>query len=807
MKRARDGQRTSGLLHYLYGPGKKDEHTNQHMVAAWADGVPDPGRDKGTSIPYLAALLDAPVLGLESTPPAKYVYHLPVRLAPEDRTLTDAEWKEIAGELMHAVGIAEKGDPMGARWVAIRHADDHIHIVATLARQDGLKVPLSFDKRKMQEKAKELEIRFGLRRLNRGDKTAKQWPGQAEIEKAQRKGRAEPPRMTLQTKVREVAGLATSDADFFGRIERAGLRLNKRTAPDGNITGYSVALPGDRTGGGRAIWFSGTRLAPDLSLPRVRERWTGVPAVAQAVQAPNKAAAWQLAAEHVHQAAAILGRAGNEAGAGEVMALADLLTVAAAQAPQEVRDELREAARAFERSGRAPTSRRTTSQAYGHLRTAAQMLAMTTALAAGGGEAGAALALLAAVALAITAAMRFHQAAQHRAQEQAAAAAGAHLRAATEVAFGARGRGATWRHTEPGIDRQALTETYAPIVRAALPELAETALGEAAWPALAATLHQAENAGYDPGQVLAEVAQVRGFGDADSVSEVLVWRLQKRLDADVRNGTAPTPAPAPRVEGGRVLAWRISHRDFRNEADVTVDDASGSGILPDGMSPEMFARQKLQEFAAKSTTPTRYSISVHEQGPDGRHTRVAYLPEGSVTPTPSAADTGAAHTPDNGGTGEGEKTPTSPTTPPPVLTRTGAMENMPLGDGPHAPTLGATVRSAVPGYASQVLADPAAKALADQLTAAARAGHAPADVLAEVVAVRDLDDADSVAQVLTWRMQGRLRRTGPAAPLPRTDRSRTSTSTGPQQTPGERSAADRAAQDAARRNQPRGPRR
>ncbi|WP_344840246.1 hypothetical protein [Actinocorallia longicatena] len=33
--------------------------------------------------------------------------------------------------------IAPHGDPWACRWIALRHADDHIQLVATLARQDG----------------------------------------------------------------------------------------------------------------------------------------------------------------------------------------------------------------------------------------------------------------------------------------------------------------------------------------------------------------------------------------------------------------------------------------------------------------------------------------------------------------------------------------------------------------------------------------------------------------------------------------------------------------------------------------------
>ncbi|MFK0160696.1 mobilization protein [Streptomyces sp. NPDC090493] len=741
-KKARSGSRTAGLLYYLYGPGKANEHVDPHMVAAWGGGVLDPARSNST-IPYLAALLDAPLHSLEGTKPDQHIYHIPVSNdADVDRVLSDAEWAEVAAEIMDASGIAKKGDAMGARWIAVRHDPHHIHIVATLARQDGRPPDVRRDMVKMQARARELEVRFGLRRLTSGDKTAKQWPTTAELEKSKRKGRQEPPRVTLQGKVREAAAGARSDADFFAAVQRAGLRLKTRTAPDGTVTGYSVALPGDRTAGGRAVWFSGSRLAPDLSLPRVRERWSGASAsamVASAGQVNSRAAAWQLAAEHVHQAAAVLGQAGNEAGAGEMVALADFLTTYAARAPAAVRDELRDAARAFERAGRAPTSRRMDSQANAHLRAATQLLVMGAAVVGGGGEAAAAIAVLVAAALAVAAAMRWHQAARHAAQERAAAQAGTHLRAATEVAHGAsagtragRGRRGTWQRTTMQPGGPALVEAYAPVVREAIPHLAETVLGEAAWPALAATLRQAENAGYSPARVLAEVAALRGFGDAESAAEVLVWRLQRRMDSDTRSNSAQTQEPA------------------RQTAAVPTDTTGTSGAT------------------GEARTPATSKESDDE---------------------------------------DGEETPTAPTAPPPVVGRGPAAESTPLG-GPDAPTLGEAVRQGVPAYASAVLADPASVNLAAYLVKATAAGHQPAELLAEVAGARDLADVDSVAQVLTWRVHGRLRRDEKPTALPRTAGKRTAPTPTTPTTPGERTAADRAAQEAAqRRNQQRGPRR
>ncbi|MER7049928.1 relaxase/mobilization nuclease domain-containing protein [Streptomyces jumonjinensis] len=707
-------------MYYLYGPGKANEHTDPHMVAAWGAGVPDPGRGDNTNIPLLAALLDAPVAALESRPPAQHVYHVPVSLDPGDRILSDEEWAEVAREVMDATGVAPKDDPMGARWVAIRHADNHIHIVATLARQDGLKVRLSQDKKKMQACARELEVRYGLRRLASGDRTAAPWPTTAEAEKAKRMGRDETPRQTLQRTVREAAAGAQSEDEFFTRLQRSGLRVSKKTADDGSMLGYSVALPGDRTGAGRAVWFSGSRLAPDLSLPRIRERWTGTPAGAlleSAGPVATRAAAWQAAAEHVHQAAAILGQSGNAASAGEMVALSDLLTTYATQAPAEVRQQLRDAARTFERAGRAPTSRQMTTDAHRHLRTATQLVAMSASLGVSGGEAAAAITILVAVALAVVAAQRLHQAAQHRAQEEAAALAGRHLRAATEIAYGAgadgrRGSRAMWQRTRMDPSGPALADRFAPVVRQTLPTLAEQVLSEAAWPALAATLAQVEAAGYDPATVLGQAAGARGFGDAESAAEVLVWRLQRRMTTDAEHGRPPVTGPI------------------------------------------------------KTDAPA---------------------------PVPTTRTTGEGS--DEGGT----TTPTE-TTPPPVVSRADTS----LGDG--VPTLGEAVRQAVPEYVSEVLSDPAAAGLAAALRRAVAEGHAPADLLAEVVAARDLADADSVAQVLTWRVQGRLT-PGRSRPLPRTTGRRTSSPTAPPSRAGERTAAE-LAQDAARKSgPPRGPRR
>ncbi|UXY40355.1 hypothetical protein [Streptomyces albidocamelliae] len=128
--------------------------------------------------------------------------------------------------------------------------------------------------------------------------------------------------------------------------------MQQRIAPDGNVTGYSVALPGDRHGAQQPVWFSGSKLAPDLSLPRVRERWQQAPGTAAA-----SAMAWRVAEEKVRAAAEQLGAGGLQQGAGDVAALGDLIVVAAVLSPRLVRYQMRQAATEFERAGRAPAAR------------------------------------------------------------------------------------------------------------------------------------------------------------------------------------------------------------------------------------------------------------------------------------------------------------------------------------------------------------------------------------------------------------------------------------------------------------------
>ncbi|CAM5375647.1 Mobilization protein OS=Streptomyces fumanus OX=67302 GN=GCM10018772_70140 PE=4 SV=1 [Streptomyces fumanus] len=552
-----EGSDTYGLLHYLYGPGRRDEHTDPHMVAAWDPYVDDPGRSSDMTISDLALLLDAPVFAMRGKRPKLHVYHVAVRNAPEDRILSDAEWAEVAREMMHAAGIAEHNDDEACRWVAVRHADDHIHLVATKVREDGRQPNLRQDIVKMQTAARAFEVLFGLRRLKHGDKTAAQWRKAGELEKAERRGLKEAPRVTLQRTVREVAAAAMNEADFFARLGTSGLRVKQRIAPDGNVTGYSVAMPGDRNPEQAPIWFSGARLAPDLSLPRVRERWS------KQIPLPRVAPAelWRVAESKVRAAAVQLGAEGLHEGAGEVAALGDLIVVAAVISPRLVRSEIKDAAYEFERAARVPGDRALESQARTLYRESAQLLSQSAA-AAGRSDAVAALGFLLALVKAVEASRRWHQAQEHRAQAEASGRAGRLLREAVEVTAGAaaareyrpRPKRAAAR---PGGPRRAPAVSgerpMAGVLQQALPERATAILADPAWPALRTRLIAVEEMGEDPVEVLSAVAARRELASADSVAEVLTWRLDgwSRQRGATAAATGKSPSPTPTGGTGR----------------------------------------------------------------------------------------------------------------------------------------------------------------------------------------------------------------------------------------------------------------
>jgi hypothetical protein len=118
-----------------------------------------------------------------------------MRAAPEDRMLSDDEWAQIAHDVLDRTGLSPYGqEDEAVRWVAVRHGDDHIHIVAMLARQDGGKPSVAWERYKVRAACLAAEQRYGLRSTAPADRTAahprriregrQPWPGRSPTDHA-----------------------------------------------------------------------------------------------------------------------------------------------------------------------------------------------------------------------------------------------------------------------------------------------------------------------------------------------------------------------------------------------------------------------------------------------------------------------------------------------------------------------------------------------------------------------------------------------------------------------------------------------
>ncbi|MFI0483034.1 relaxase/mobilization nuclease domain-containing protein [Actinomadura sp. 9N215] len=274
------GRRVAGLLAYLFGPGRANEHDDPHVVAGFRHPAalePPMAHDERRDVRRLAALLNSPLDAQPRKGFVQPVWHCGMRTAPGDRVLSDDEWAEIAEELMHRTGLAPRDDDGACRWVAVRHAPDHVHLVVTLAREDSRWVSIHGDHYKVRAACRAIEQRFGLTVTAPADRTAAPRPTRAETEHAGRTGRREPPRTTLRRLVSQTVAGTSSVEGFLTDLDtnrRVTVRVRYSSRDPGSVTGYAVALHGHTDRDGNPIWFSGGKLAPDLTIPQLRRRYT-----------------------------------------------------------------------------------------------------------------------------------------------------------------------------------------------------------------------------------------------------------------------------------------------------------------------------------------------------------------------------------------------------------------------------------------------------------------------------------------------------------------------------------------------------
>jgi len=308
-----------------------------------------------------------------------------------------------------------------------------------LARQDGGKPSVPWERYKVRAACLAAEQRYGLRSTAPADRTAARCPTRAENEKAARRGLGEAPRITLRRQVATAAASANSEEEFFARLGQAGMLARKRFSVKNTaeVTGYSVALPGDTAKDGGPVWYGGGKLAADLTWPKLRQRWTPDRATPGRLRpdltAEERNAIWEHATRAVADATAqirYLTGTNPAAAADAAWATSDTMHVAAAMLGSRI---LRQAADAYDRAARSPYGRIPPPSPVGNrLRQAARLISAFAYLTQD--RSMAPILFITKLAALAEAVAELRQSQQHAAQAAAALRAAERLYAATRPA-------------------------------------------------------------------------------------------------------------------------------------------------------------------------------------------------------------------------------------------------------------------------------------------------------------------------------------------------------------------------------------
>lgn len=320
------GGNAGGLIVYLFGPGRANEHTDQHIVASstmmqemgWGVGERMLGGSEEARA--CGADLEAPVrnhnrwvmryaqrfnhetgkMEKKGWKVQAHVWHCSLSLHPDEPALSDEQWNGIVTDFMNEMGFGADGSNPECRWVAVRHGvskngGDHVHIAATVVRENGVLWRDYNDHVRTQKTCTKLEKKYGLvvvpsREKEIGSIGEEPWERMEaeqlfeaehgkpfEYPEGAQSGREEAVtastplsvRGRLETAMRAASGCSANEREYVEALNRLGVYVRPRYAKNEpeNVTGYSVGLAVED---GSIRWMSPSKIARDLSLPRLR---------------------------------------------------------------------------------------------------------------------------------------------------------------------------------------------------------------------------------------------------------------------------------------------------------------------------------------------------------------------------------------------------------------------------------------------------------------------------------------------------------------------------------------------------------
>jgi len=270
---------------YLHGPGRAEEHVYEGRLGGAVIAGTVPVVEARASGEWVAEMRAAITRRPDITRP---VWQASLRSAPGDRVLTDAEWADAAQGFATRMGFADHP------WVAVRHAEDHVHVVVSRVDHAGEVWHGRFDRRLAQQACAQLEVDHRLRQAPRSravpvevgqQRVVGRGPADGQVTKGEwRRAVATdttPTRVVLVERVRAAEQLAAGRGReaFEAELARVGVAYQANQAGTGRMNGYRFADLAHRDEAGEPVWFKASQLDKTLSWAALNRRLSEPPLV------------------------------------------------------------------------------------------------------------------------------------------------------------------------------------------------------------------------------------------------------------------------------------------------------------------------------------------------------------------------------------------------------------------------------------------------------------------------------------------------------------------------------------------------
>lgn len=258
-----NGSDFGGLFRYLLNPAKQPRIIKGNVF----------GRTPAELIPEFNNCAD------QRRTVKKPVKHLMVSFAPEDGEVAALTKAQIADAVVIGLGYTRnqyiiidhhRNDP-GHDW---NHDHDHIHIVVNMITFDGRRIDHGWERLKIQEILRELEIAHNLTQIASSWDKSRRSPSHGQVQRYKKETRQyeagvrdKPPEQPVSEKLQDAIERASRNcptmSEFISRLQRHGVEVKARITRNLVVQGISYSLEG--------VKFPGHRLG-DASFPKLVQK-------------------------------------------------------------------------------------------------------------------------------------------------------------------------------------------------------------------------------------------------------------------------------------------------------------------------------------------------------------------------------------------------------------------------------------------------------------------------------------------------------------------------------------------------------